>query len=67
MQKTTLGIDGILGTLPNFGDERGVADAIRLSGLNVPVLVQASPDEVGKMAIVDSRIAFAAKCRYATI
>src|SRR5690606_39421083 len=33
-------IDGILVTLPNFGDERSVADAIRLSGLNVPVLVQ---------------------------
>ena len=34
-------IDGILVTLPNFGDERGVANAIRLSGLDVPVLVQA--------------------------
>ena len=27
-------IDGILVTLPNFGDEKGVADAIRLSGLD---------------------------------
>src|SRR5579884_3055472 len=26
-------IDGIIVTLPNFGDERGIADAIRLSGL----------------------------------
>ena len=31
-------IDGILVTLPNFGDERGVANALRWSGLRVPVL-----------------------------
>ncbi len=37
-------IDGVLVSLPNFGDEKGVADAIRLSGLNVPVLVHAFPD-----------------------
>jgi L-fucose isomerase-like protein len=37
-------IDGIIVTLPNFGEERGIVDAIRLSGLNVPVLVQATPD-----------------------
>ena len=42
-------IEGILVTLPNFGDERGVANAVRLSGLDVPVLVQAFPDELGKM------------------
>src|SRR6478672_13698350 len=33
-------IDGILVVLPNFGDEKGVAEAIKLSGLNVPVLIQ---------------------------
>ena len=33
-------IDGIIVTLPNFGEERGIVDAIRLSGLQVPVLVQ---------------------------
>ena len=37
-------IDGIIVTLPNFGEERGIVDAIRLSGLKVPVLVQATPD-----------------------
>ena len=31
-------IDGILVTLPNFGDERSIADAIRLSGLECPGL-----------------------------
>jgi L-fucose isomerase-like protein len=54
-------IDGILVTLPNFGEERGIADAVRLSGLGVPVLVQASPDEVGKMTIADRRDSFCGK------
>jgi L-fucose isomerase-like protein len=54
-------IDGILVTLPNFGEERGVADAVRLSGLDVPVLVQATPDEVGKMTIADRRDSFCGK------
>jgi L-fucose isomerase-like protein len=54
-------INGILVTLPNFGDERGVANAIRLAGLNVPVLMQATPDEVGKMAITDRRDSFCGK------
>src|SRR6202789_3912068 len=41
-------IDGIIVTLPNFGDERGIVDAIRLSGLKVPVLGQATPDRADK-------------------
>jgi len=32
-------IDGILVVLPNFGDEKGVADTLKLSGLDVPVLM----------------------------
>ena len=44
-------IDGVLVTLPNFGDERAVANTLRLSGLSVPVLVQAFPDEAGKMTV----------------
>jgi L-fucose isomerase-like protein len=54
-------IDGILITLPNFGDERGAANAVRLSGLDVPVLVQAFPDEVGKMTSTDRRDSFCGK------
>ncbi len=54
-------IDGILVTLPNFGDERGVANAIRMSGLDVPVLVQAFPDEPGKMTATDRRDSFCGK------
>jgi len=30
-------IDGIIITLPNFGEERGLADALRLANLQVPV------------------------------
>jgi len=54
-------IDGILVTLPNFGEERGIADSVRLAGLDVPVLVQATPDEVGKMTIADRRDSFCGK------
>src|SRR6187549_2613544 len=43
-------IDGILVVLPNFGDEKGVAETIKLSRLNVPVLVQAYPDELKKLS-----------------
>ena len=41
-------IDGIIVTLPNFGDERAIADTLRLADLNVPVLVQATPDTPGR-------------------
>jgi len=54
-------IDGILVTLPNFGEERGVADAIRLAGLDVPVLVHAFPDEIGRMDISRRRDSFCGK------
>jgi len=54
-------IDGILITLPNFGEERGMADAIKLAGLDVPVLVQATPDDIAKMSIADRRDSFCGK------
>src|SRR5579859_334757 len=54
-------IDGLLVTLPNFGDERGVADAIKLSGLNVPVLVHAFPDDLDRLAVATRRDAFCGK------
>ena len=54
-------IDGIIVTLPNFGDERAVADALRLSGLRVPILVQATPDNPGKMGIATRRDSFCGK------
>jgi L-fucose isomerase-like protein len=54
-------IDGILVTLPNFGDERGVANTIRWSGLKVPVLVQAFNDDPTRMTIKDRRDSFCGK------
>ena len=54
-------IDGIVVTLPNFGDERGIADAIRYSKLDVPVLVQATPDRRDDMKISDRRDSFCGK------
>lgn len=54
-------IDGILVSLPNFGDEKGVADTIKLSGLNVPILVQAYPDDVNQFMLERRRDAFCGK------
>ncbi len=54
-------IEGIIVTLPNFGEERGIVDAIRLAGLNVPVLVQATPDKTEKMTIAFRRDSFCGK------
>ena len=54
-------ISGILVTLPNFGDEKGVAEAIRLSELNVPVLIHAWPDDMEKMDIENRRDSFCGK------
>jgi len=54
-------IDGILVVLPNFGDEKGVADTIKLSGLQVPVLVQAYPDDLSKMDVVNRRDSWCGK------
>jgi len=60
-KKHAADIDGIIVTLPNFGDERGVADALRLSGLKVPVLVQATPDKSDAMTIATRRDSFCGK------
>ena len=60
-QENREAIDGIIVVLPNFGDEVAVADAIRLSGLNVPVLVQAYDDELDKMDLEHRRDSFCGK------
>jgi L-fucose isomerase-like protein len=54
-------IDGVLVTLPNFGDERAIANALRWSELGVPVLIHAFPDEIEKMTIKDRRDSFCGK------
>jgi L-fucose isomerase-like protein len=54
-------IDGVIVSLPNFGDERAIADTLRLADLNVPVLVQATPDTPSKMTIAHRRDSFCGK------
>src|SRR5271168_2811138 len=54
-------IDGVIVTLPNFGDERAIADTLRLARLGVPVLVQATPDSQSKMTIAHRRDSFCGK------
>src|SRR6266851_3341575 len=54
-------IGGVIVTLPNFGDERAIADTLRMADLNVPVLVQATPDTPGHMTIRDRRDSFCGK------
>ena len=54
-------IDGILVTLPNFGEETAIANAIRWADLGVPVLVHAFPDDPSKMTSADRRDSFCGK------
>ncbi len=54
-------IDGVLVTLPNFGEERAIANTLRWANLDVPVLIQAFPDEINRMAITDRRNSFCGK------
>ena len=54
-------ISGVLVCLPNFGDEKGVADTLKISGLNVPVLVQGYPDDLDKLDVIRRRDAFCGK------
>src|SRR5690348_2340513 len=54
-------LDGVVVALPNFGDERAIADTLRLAELSVPVLIQATPDTRGKMTIRDRRDSFCGK------
>jgi L-fucose isomerase-like protein len=54
-------ISGIMVFLPNFGDEKGVAETIKLSGLNVPVLIQAYPDELNKLDVARRRDSWCGK------
>ena len=60
-QKNRDKIDGVIVSLPNFGDERAIADTIRLSRLDVPVLIQATPDDASKMTILHRRDSFCGK------
>lgn len=52
---------GVLVLLPNFGDEKGVADTLKLADLGVPVLIQAYPDDLQKMNVVNRRDSWCGK------
>jgi len=54
-------LDGILVSLPNFGDEKGVADSVRLADVSVPILVQACPDDLDQFGLDRRRDAFCGK------
>lgn len=54
-------IDGIIVSLPNFGFEVGIINAISRAELNVPVLVQACDDENDKVDLDNRRDAFCGK------
>jgi len=50
---------GVICSLPNFGDETGAVAALKDAG--VPILIQAYPDEVGKMDPKQRRDSFCGK------
>ncbi len=54
-------IEGVIVSLPNFGDEKAIANTLRLANLNVPILIHAYPDEPKKMKIEDRRDSFCGK------
>ena len=54
-------IDGIIVTLPNFGDEKGVVEAIKRANLNVPILIHAEADDTSKMKMGKRRDSFCGK------
>src|SRR5687767_11590131 len=54
-------LDGIIVTLPNFGDERAIANTLRFAGLDLPVLIQAYPDDTRKMMMGGRRDSFCGK------
>lgn len=51
--------DGVILSLPNFGDENGAIAALEDCG--VPILIQAYPDAIGKMDFQHRRDAFCGK------
>lgn len=52
-------IDGVILSLPNFGDENGVLEALR--DVDVPILIQAYPDDLDKLSPDKRRDSFCGK------
>ncbi len=57
--------DGVILCLPNFGDETGAVAALK--DANVPILLQAYPDDLDKMAPAQRRDAFCGKLSIADV
>ena len=51
--------DGVIMSLPNFSDENGAVAALQDAG--VPILIQAYPDEIGKMDFEHRRDSYCGK------
>jgi L-fucose isomerase-like protein len=54
-------IDGLVVCLPNFGDEIAIMELVSEAKLNVPILLQASNDEIDKVDVASRRDAFCGK------
>lgn len=54
-------IDGIIVSLPNFGDEIGVVQTLNLAKLDLPVMVQACDDDLNRMDMEHRRDSFCGK------
>ncbi|MBV8109024.1 MAG: fucose isomerase, partial [Hyphomicrobiales bacterium] len=54
-------IDGLVISLPNFGDEIAISELVNEARLEVPILLQASNDEIDKVDLKSRRDAFCGK------
>lgn len=54
-------LDGIIISLPNFGDEIGVVNTLQLAQINLPILVHAADDHLDKVDVKNRRDAFCGK------
>ena len=54
-------VDGLVICLPNFGDEIAILELVNQARLNVPILLQASNDEIDKVDVKSRRDAFCGK------
>ena len=54
-------IDGLIISLPNFGDEIAIMELVTHARLGVPILLQASNDEIDKVDVASRRDAFCGK------
>ncbi|MDP1265421.1 fucose isomerase, partial [Klebsiella pneumoniae] len=59
-------IHGVVVLFPNFGDEKAIAETLRLAGLNVPVLIQAEEANLDQMGLSTRRDSFCGKMSLCT-